>query len=294
MTTSNDYQWLFRRAPAMATSIGRDGCYLDVNDALLERLGYRREEMVGRRPAEFVTPESAERIEKELLPKLRRTGRLENKPVAFVARSGEVVNCLANAVIEHDREGQYIRSIAMYMEVGDQARADWKYRQLYRSTPAMLHTLDARGCIVTVTDRWLRKMGYNREEVLGRPIIDFYAEEDRRRYAGRLLEESISGGEFNNEERRMVTRQGKVLELLQSAACERDAGGRVYRMLVASKDVTERNAVERALRAALAENARLREELERERDYLREEVNVSMNFGRIVGKSPALLHMLAQ
>ncbi len=176
MTTSNDYQWLFRRAPAMATSIGRDGCYLDVNDALLDRLGYTREEMIGRRPAEFVTLESAERIDKEFLPKLRRTGRLENKPIAFVSKSGEVVNCLTNSVIEHDPDGKYIRTIAMYMEVADQARADWKYRQLYRSTPAMLHTLDARGCIVTVTDRWLSKMGYSREEVIGRPIVDFYAE----------------------------------------------------------------------------------------------------------------------
>src|SRR5690606_20242021 len=196
--------------------------------------------------------------------------------------------------IEHDPDGKYIRTIAMYMEVADEARADWKYRQLYRSTPAMLHTLDARGCIVTVTDRWLSKMGYSREEVIGRPIVDFYAEEDRRRYAGKLLERSIMGGEFTNEERRMVTREGKVLELLQSAVCERDSSGRVYRMLVASKDVTERNAVERALRAALAANARLRDGPERERDDLREEVKVSMNFGRIVGRSPALMHMLAQ
>ena len=44
----------------------------------------------------------------------------------------------------------------------------------------------------------------------------------------------------------------------------------------------------------LAENAHLRDELERERDYLREEVNVALHFGRIVGKSPALKHMLAQ
>ncbi len=65
-------------------------------------------------------------------------------------------------------------------------------------------------------------------------------------------------------------------------------------MLVASKDVTERNRAARSLRKSLVENARLREELERERDYLREEVNVAMNFGRIVGKSPALKYMMAQ
>jgi transcriptional regulator with GAF, ATPase, and Fis domain len=65
-------------------------------------------------------------------------------------------------------------------------------------------------------------------------------------------------------------------------------------MLVASKDVTERNRAERKLRATLAENARLRKVIERERDYLREEVNVSMNFGRMVGKSSALKHTLSQ
>ncbi|NIL93854.1 MAG: AAA family ATPase [Woeseiaceae bacterium] len=65
-------------------------------------------------------------------------------------------------------------------------------------------------------------------------------------------------------------------------------------MLIASKDVTERLRAERKLRSALAENASLRKELERERDYLREEVNVAMNFGRIVGTSSALRKMLKQ
>jgi transcriptional regulator with GAF, ATPase, and Fis domain len=92
----------------------------------------------------------------------------------------------------------------------------------------------------------------------------------------------------------MVTKDGIVLDLLMSAISERDSSGRVQRMLVASKDVTKRNRAEAALRKTLAENAHLREELERERDYLREEVNIAMNFGRIIGESPALKHMLAQ
>jgi PAS domain S-box-containing protein len=291
---TNDYEWLFRRAPVMASSIGRDGHYLDVNDAFCDRLGFKRAEMIGRRPAEFVTEESAERIEKEFMPTLRRTGRLEKKPIAFVTRTGDVVHCLTNSVVEHDPEEAFVRTIAMYTELADQARADWKYRQLYRSTPAMLHTVDAEGRILTVTDHWLQKMGYAREQVVGRSIADFFSPAERKRFAGGRLQQIISSGEFMNEERQVVTRSGKVIDLLQSAISDRDSSGRVYRMLVASKDVTERNRAERALRTALAENARLREELERERDYLREEVGVAMNFGRIVGKSPALKHMLAQ
>jgi PAS domain S-box-containing protein len=278
----------------MATSIGEDGCYRDVNDAMLERLGYRRADIVGSKPADFVTAESARRIETEFMPALRRTGRLENKPVSFVARDGEVVRCIVNSLAEYSDDGGFVRTIATYSEISDQAKVDRKYRDLYRSTPAMLHTVDASGAIVTVTDHWLQKMRYTRDEVVGRPVLDFYSDADRKRIESGDLEHVVVGREFDNEPRQMVTRDGNVLDLLMSALAEHDSRGDVQRMLVASKDVTERNRAERALRDALAENARLRQELERERDYLREEVNVAMNFGRIIGKSRALRNMLAQ
>jgi PAS domain S-box-containing protein len=292
MTRLDDYQWLFRKSPAMATSIAEDGTYLDVSDALLERLGYRRDEMVGRRPTEFVTEESARRIEKEFLPALRRTGKLENKPIGLLARSGEIVECMTNSLVEYDPNGAFVRTVALYSEIADEARADFKYRDLYRSTPAMLHTVDGDGNIVTITDHWLQKLGYRREEVVGRPTTDFFSDSDRKRYVEGRLQELMIQGDFNNEERQVVTKDGRVLDLIVSAISHRDASGKVDRMLIASKDVTERNRAERDLRVSLAENANLREELERERDYLREEVNVAMNFGRIVGTSKALKQML--
>ncbi len=294
MAKLDNYHWLFRKAPTMATLIDGDGRYLDVNDALLARLGFAREEMVGHRPAEFVSEASAQRIENEFVPTLRRTGKLENKPIALLTKSGEEVECITNSLVEHDPGGSFVRTVAIYTEAADQAKADFKYRDLYRATPAMLHTLDASGCIVTVTDHWLQKMGYTRDEVVGRPIVEFFGNADRKKFVGNRVQKVIEGGQFNNEERQMVTKDGIVLDLLMSAISDRDAAGRVNQVLVASKDVTQRNRAERALRKSLAENAHLREELERERDYLREEVNVAMNFGRIVGKSPALKYMMAQ
>jgi PAS domain S-box-containing protein len=292
MSRNEDYQWLFRKAPAMATAIDEDGRFLDVNDAFEQRLGYTRDELIGRRPPEFVTAESARRIEEEFRPALRRTGKLESKPVSFVANSGEIVDCLSDAIIEYDPEGRFLRTIAMYAEITDQARAAFKYRDLYRSTPAMLHTLDADGNIQTVTDHWLQKLGYSRDEVLGRPVTDFYSEADRRRFSGTRLAEAINRGQFTNVDRQMVTKDGRVLDIVMSSISHRDSRGNVDQLLVASKDVTERKRAEARLRRTLAENARLREELEQERDYLREEVNVAMNMGRIVGASPSLRHML--
>ncbi len=292
MITHDDYQWLFRKAPVMATSIAENGTYLDVNDAMLLRLGYARGDMVGHSPEEFATPECAERIRKELRPALRRTGKLESKPISFITRSGEVVDCVTDALVEFNRAGEYLRTVALYSEISDQARANFKYRTLYRSTPAMLHTVDGNGMIVTVTDHWLNKLGFTRDEVVGKPITDFFSLRDRKFYADGGLQELISDGDFNNLERQMLAKDGTVLDLLMSAISHRDDAGDVDRMLVASKDVTEWRRAERELRRTLAENARLREELERERDYLREEVNVAMNFGRMIGTSAALQKML--
>lgn len=292
MITNDDYQWLFRKSPSMATSIAEDGVYLDVNDAMLQRLGYSRDEMVGHMPEDFVTTESAVRVRDELRPALRRTGKLENKPISFVTKAGDVVDCMTNAIIEYDKSGEFVRTVAMYSEISDQARANFKYRTLYRATPAMLHTVDGDGLIVTVTDHWLQKLGYRRDEVIGRPITDFFSKRDRNYYADGRMRELIGAGDFNNLERQMQTKDGKVLDLIMSAISHRDEHDNVDRMLVASKDITERRKAERELRRSLAENARLREELERERDYLREEVNVAMNFGHIVGTSDALRRMM--
>jgi len=292
MISQDDYEWLFRKAPVMTTSIAEDGSYLDINDAMLDRLGYELEDMVGQKPEKFATPETANRIMDELRPALRRRGKLENKPVSLITATGEVVDCITNAFVEHDQEGEFLRTVAMYTEISDQARANFKYRNLYRSTPAMLHTVDGDGLIITVTDHWLSKLGFSREDVLGRPITDLMSVADQKKYADGRLKTLIAEGEFNNVERQMVTKDGTTIDLIMSAISHRDENGDVDRMLVASKDVTERKRAESELRRTLVENARLREELERERDYLREEVNVALNFGRIVGTSQSLRRML--
>jgi len=292
MPASTDYQWLFRKVPAMVAAIGEDGRILDVNDAVVIRLSYSRDAMLGRTPGDFMPEDSARRVVEELRPALRRTGKIDNKPVSFIAADGEVVDCNTSALVEYDPDGTFVRTIAMYTEMSDEARANFKYRTLYRATPAMLHTVDSNGLVVTVTDHWLQKLGYRREEVIGRPITDFFSEADQKRYAGDQLRQVIADGEFNNVERQMVTKDGRVIDLVVSAIAARDAAGKVGNLLVASKDVTDRLNAERKLRKALAENRRLREELENERDYLREEVNVALNFGRIVGTSPALKRML--
>lgn len=294
MPLADRYRWLFRRSPAMIVALDKDGFFSDASDAWIERLGYSREELVRLKPQDIASPESAALIVKEYLPLLRRRGRLEHAAIELLTKQGELVSCVASAVTERSETGDFLRTVAVYNEVSRDILLEQHYRDLYRATPAMLHTVDAKGRIVYVSDHWLMKLGYRREEVIGRLITDFLSEQRRASLTQEQLEQSIARGSLLNEPRELVTKTGEIIEVLISSAEDRDENGDVVALLVACKDVTQRNQAERQLRAAFEENARLREELERERDYLREEVQVSMNFGRVIGESPPLKKMLAR
>ena len=64
--------------------------------------------------------------------------------------------------------------------------------------------------------------------------------------------------------------------------------------VVIFKDISERRRMEQQREEAYAEIKRLKEQLENERDYLRDEIDVTVNFGEIIGQSLALKRTLAK
>ncbi|UCG71683.1 MAG: sigma 54-interacting transcriptional regulator [Chromatiales bacterium] len=294
MITVDRYARLFRNLPILACRMDAEGRIADATDAFIARVGLARDELVGKLPQDLATEASAKRIVDEHLPMFRRTGRLENVPVAFIDHDGNRVSLLVTTVVNQDADGAYLDSVSVFTELGDQARLERQYRDLYQSTPAMLHTVNAEGRITAVSDHWLDKLGYTRDEVAGRLVTDFLTDESKRSAMQWTVEEVIAGGDKNNVPREFVTRSGEVLDVLMSTRAERSVVDGELTLRVASKDVTERNRAEARLREAYEQIAHLKEELERERDYLREEVGVAMNFGHIIGESPALKAMLAR
>ena len=148
-------------------SIDADSRYVDVSDAYLKRLGYTRKELIGRRPQEHMTPESARRMSEEYVPRFLRSGVLTDVPLDRIAKDGEVVKFLVNAIAERDADGRILRSIAVHTEQVEPARLERHFRALYRQAPAMLNTTGLDQHIEAVSDYWLEKLEYSREEVIG-------------------------------------------------------------------------------------------------------------------------------
>ena len=179
---------LFSNMPVLAVVLDENGRFSHFSDKWVERTGYSPAELRGRSPEDIATPESAKRIRDEHLPGFHRTGKLDHVPVGFVAKDGAVLELLMKSRAVVDDAGKQLYSISVFFETSALARAERRYEDLYHSTPAMLHTIDPEGRITDVSDHWLDKLEYEREEVIGRTILDFLSSEDGEKTKVRLKE----------------------------------------------------------------------------------------------------------
>jgi PAS domain S-box-containing protein len=168
---------------------------------------------------------------------------------------GSLFHVSITAVPEFDADGstvgltRFVRDITDHVllarrKEAEQARA----QRMYERTPALLHSVDRDGRLIAVSDLWLSKLGYAREEVIGLPAPDLMTPESRER-SPQVLAALFEDGQVNDVEYQVLTRDGRVLDMLLSAVVDRGPNGETVSLSV-MQDVTEQRRAERALNTA--------------------------------------------
>ncbi|HVK63452.1 MAG TPA: PAS domain S-box protein [Polyangium sp.] len=142
------------------------------------------------------------------------------------------------------------RRIQVTQRILDEKRdVERRHEHLYEHAPIILHSIDAEGRLVSVSDGWLDALGYERAEVLGHRSVDFMTEASRAHALARIPELFRRGvGRGNRYE--FVRKDGSLLEVVMTVLVERDAAGKLLRTFAVSTDLTEIREIERALAQA--------------------------------------------
>ncbi len=139
-----------------------------------------------------------------------------------------------------------------------------RYRSLYNRTPAMLHSIDIDGRLISVSDYWADVLGYDRAEVTGKKLTDFMTEDSRRYAKEKVFPEFFRTGNCKEVPYRFVKKNGQEIDILLSAIADLNAEAKMTRTLAVSIDVTERKKAEEALEKAKEELSRYSKDLERQ------------------------------
>jgi len=142
--------------------------------------------------------------------------------------------------------------------------SEGRYRSLYHDTPAMLHSIDANGRLLSVSDYWLEAMGYSRDQVIGQPLTQYLTPESKEYAETVVFPFFFKDGFCKDIPYRYIRKDGTTIDILLSGNAVRGDDGQILRSLAVSVNVTELKRAEAALRQAKEQLSIYSKDLERQ------------------------------
>jgi PAS domain S-box-containing protein len=121
--------------------------------------------------------------------------------------------------------------------------------QFFEYLPLPAYNIDLDGRILDTNKSAVEMLGYDsKDELVGKPLITTVYAQGSRRKAKKLLREWRETGRLRNEELQVVTKQGKMIDVLLNVDTIRDEKGKPLCSISTQLDITDRRGLEEDLR----------------------------------------------
>ncbi len=244
-----DFEALYTETPFPLHSVGADMRLISVSNRWLELLGYAREEVIGHKIHEFMTPGSTAHMLEAGWPKLLRAGFLRDEEYQFRTKAGNVVDTLVSVRTSTDAAGGLVRTMAALTDITERKRSEERFSKAFALAPIpmVVSTLeDFR--IIDANEAFLAATGHPSEAVVGHTADELKLWETRSVWQ-RVERELRGTGQIRNLDIRMQSTSGDILDCLLSAETLSIHGERCA--LFALQDITARRRSEAQLFQAI-------------------------------------------
>ena len=162
------------------------------------------------------------------------------------------------------------------------------HHDLYENMPVMYFEIDAGGDVISTNSFGAEQLGYAREELVGRPVLDVFHPDDRKRVADQFQALIDAGQGVASWEFRKQRKDGSTLWVREAARAIETADGKLE-VVVVCHDITDRKQAEEERAEAQGLVRELALELDETQDRERREIAVHLHDD--VGQRLTLAHI---
>jgi PAS domain S-box-containing protein len=149
------------------------------------------------------------------------------------------------------------------------AGSEEKFRQFFEHIPEYAFIVTTEGKIIDVNPAALAAMGYNKNELVGKPLTSIYTPETHSKMR-RLFAQWQRTGMIRDEEMVIVTKQGKRRTVLLNVGAVRNNIGKILHSTSVQTDITDRKRAQEELQQKTVELETMYEELKKFSEHLHE------------------------
>lgn len=310
-----NFDLCFRHSPLFVATVDETFVCHNINTIWREYLGLPCTGAVSYSFEMLFKPQNDDALIKQIIQVIQNGTVISGEPVLLSrplpeqdhARSAVLRGMLAAWRIEQTSEKQYYALLVVTETTEDHSRAVIKLNQLQKTHELILNAVgegiygvDAQGNTTFVNEVATQILGWRAEDVIGKSLHDIHHHSypDGRAYPSNEcpIYRAFTDGEIHCGDDEFFWRTDGTPVPVEYTSTPIRENGELKGAVVVYRDITERKRNEQQREAAYLEIKTLKELLERERDYLRDEININItaNFGEIIGESPALRRTLAQ
>ena len=297
-------EWLFRDAPTLLAVLGEDLLCHRLSRGWRARLGLlNTDDEQGLSIAELFLFDETVSLEGKLRGSLRERGSLQDIPVSLLGENGLTQGLLSAWPIRLE-SGSAGLCLAATCNT-DLERALDELRHLRTMHELILNAagegiygLDREGKATFGNAATMEVLGWKPEEVIGKRSHDIHhhSHPDGSPYPHTEcpIYAALRDGEVHRVDDEVFWHVDGSPVPVEYTSTPIRQDGKIQGAVVVFRDISERKEIERQREAAFQEIKQLKEQLEQERDYLRDEIKTGSDFGEIIGNSAALKRTMAQ
>ncbi len=183
---------LYEKAPLGYQSLDENGCFLFVNQAWVEGLGYSREEVIGRNFSDFLHPDWRDHF-KENFPRFKAIGEILGVEFEMIKKDGSTILVSFHGKIGKSSQGRFQQTHCIFQDITEFRRVQEEYKLFFDLVPDMVCIASTEGYFKKLNRAWLSVLGYSIEELLAAPFLDLVHPDDKQDTVAEVKKQ-ISGG----------------------------------------------------------------------------------------------------
>jgi len=247
---SNHFRQLFEATPLPYQSLDHEGKILDVNQAWLDFLGYKKEAVLGRFFGEFMTSDSMNQVSDHFRDFLAGGGACQ-ADVTLIKRDGERVLVSINGRSGVAEKGEIGQTHCILHDVTEQRRAEsslatseQQFRGLFESSIDGIVYTDILGSIVSANPSFCAMLGSTPDDILGKNILDITPRKWHAMEADISRDQVLPSGYADEFEKELRHKDGHPVPVAVRIWLSRDDEGNTLGSWGVARDLTTQKIAE--------------------------------------------------
>ncbi len=243
---SNDQSNFLDLIPQLIFEIDKDFNIKFLNQSYKNILGYSKKELQQKNITidSLFIPDDLTRIKKSIQSNFDGIKVSGNQYTVYDKNKEELILEIKKCCVKQNGSPETLKCIAT--KISDKNKEN-NFRQAFDNFPIPYQSLDKIGIINDVNPEWINRLGYSKNEAIGKNFKSFISGKDKKNFDN-VYAQYIQEGEIKNTPVNLITKEGKIIPVNYNGKVEFTTDGKFICTHCVFNDITQQQQVEKNLK----------------------------------------------